>query len=339
LATKQPPFPSAVYSDADGDGILDWVGIYSRVPGPEESTVFSLHGNGDGTFVVDKPSWSVVVEGIPGRPVKGDFNGDGRSDLLVSLGSKEALRVLVYAQTGSSYALLGSLDGMWCQRAVDFNGDGRTDALCDVFPGLNQASNGFVVVRSKPDGSFDVSEPFTLDPLWALNWFAVLSSKSNPAQALAFSGLIVTAPGGAAPKVNTSAPSFFYAIAADILGQGSSQLLGAGQGTSSLQVHAMAADFATTSQAGVVTLPVPMDLSFNRLEAADVNVDGRVDLVSTGNAGFHVFRQHVDGTFVQAFHLDYNPGDVAVVDLNGDGLPDIVSCRGQGIQVYLNTSH
>ena len=67
------------------------------------------------------------------------------------------------------------------------------------------------------------------------------------------------------------------------------------------------------------------------LGAADFDLDGKLDLTD----GSDVYRGRGDGSFLPGYPLD-GPGCVAPVDLNGDGLVDVVSDTGV---VLLNRSH
>ncbi len=78
------------------------------------------------------------------------------------------------------------------------------------------------------------------------------------------------------------------------------------------------------------------------LTAADVDGDGRLDLVEGNPAGIKVLLGNGDGTF-QTTPVSYQIGtgtgnDVVVVDANGDGLPDVVmsDSAARGVTILLN---
>ena len=75
---------------------------------------------------------------------------------------------------------------------------------------------------------------------------------------------------------------------------------------------------------------------------ADVNGDGRPDLIVTDNStsNVDVFLGKGDGTFPSTPSATYptsNPGQIAVADLNGDGKPDLVVTDATGVAVLLNS--
>jgi len=80
----------------------------------------------------------------------------------------------------------------------------------------------------------------------------------------------------------------------------------------------------------------------NTLVTADVNGDGKLDLIAlTPYNGVFVFLGNGDGTFQTPVNyatgaVDYSSG-VAVADVNGDGKPDLVFAVDDGISVVLNT--
>src|SRR5690606_18558194 len=84
----------------------------------------------------------------------GDFNGDGRSDLLCH-DTRTGQKWIDYSMVGGT-EMFGSNDwvnaGNWCSHATakllvsDFNGDGRSDLLCHT------AANGGLDVKLAQPG-------------------------------------------------------------------------------------------------------------------------------------------------------------------------------------------
>ncbi len=82
----------------------------------------------------------------------------------------------------------------------------------------------------------------------------------------------------------------------------------------------------------------------NDIASADLNGDGAIDFVGVTNSGDHdavVSLGYGDGSFVTASNELPTGGTfnaIATVDVNGDGLPDVVASTGSTLRVIKNTS-
>jgi VCBS repeat protein len=144
-----PGVTSAVLADVNGDGILDIV-TANGFPGNEFVTggqgVSVLLGNGDGSF---KPALSVLATGNPSSIIVGDFNGDGKPDIVIAFDSEFGFGVATLSilrgngdgtfQAPSSIPIpfFSGFDpvnvvGVSSIAAADFNGDGRLDLAVGV---------------------------------------------------------------------------------------------------------------------------------------------------------------------------------------------------------------
>lgn len=145
LATGDYPISLAA-ADLNGDGILDLAVANSGIEtsGPDiPGTVAILLGNGDGTFTQSPatPTVGTIADSI----AVGDFNGDGKPDLVATSD----------LNMGSVYVLLGNGDGTYAPAlklaagnapdsviARDFNGDG----LSDIAVGENNNASAAVLL-------------------------------------------------------------------------------------------------------------------------------------------------------------------------------------------------
>ncbi|MGH9495922.1 MAG: FG-GAP-like repeat-containing protein, partial [Candidatus Sulfotelmatobacter sp.] len=175
-----------VAADVDGDSKLDLAIGCASSQQPGESFVTLFHGNGDGTFASpfgvdtfdplggliavdingdgisefitandlglqapefnDSASRFIYLSGLVQNVAAGDFNGDGKTDLLaIGSGINPGITLLGDGagnfQQGSTLGWAGGLTG-------DFNGDGLTDFFNDQGSGLVQ------VILNQGNGTF-----------------------------------------------------------------------------------------------------------------------------------------------------------------------------------------
>ncbi len=149
--------------DFDGDGTLD-LAIADGGPG----SIWILLGNGDGTFrntAVDPISTQMFYNG---GIAAGDFNGDGKLDLVVTgvgsayAGDLHAMNVLLGNGDGSFTAVkdcCGFGDGNstrnFYMTVADFNGDGRPDvAILSEEQSISQPADFVQILLNQGDGTF-----------------------------------------------------------------------------------------------------------------------------------------------------------------------------------------
>jgi FG-GAP-like repeat/FG-GAP repeat len=286
---------SAVVGDFNSDGNLDIATTsYTQTGG-----VSVLLGKGDGSFQphLDSPtgqslSGQPATGQFPRAIVAGDFNGDGKLDLVVTDYQQTAL--------GQNYqqlsTLIGNGDGTFQDNisqtvagvfesiAVgDFNGDEKLDIAA---VGVNTTSVS--IFLGQGDGSFAAPVQYSTGPML----------ESPP-----FHNVLVGDFNGD-NKLD-------LAIATD---NGIAVLLGNGNGT-----------FQPFS---LVPSLLSYDPGDDLLALADFNGDGKLDIVkATQNGIINVALGNGDGTFQQApsFQIPsiLNTESAVVGDFNGDGKPDL----------------
>ena len=127
LATGRNPQQIAL-GDFDRNGTLDVIAV-NRGAG----SVSVLLGNGAGSFV-PAVNYAVGSSGsLPYSLAVGDFNGDGISDLAVTLQSGAGLSILLGRGDGTFAPAVPYPTGNFSSSivAADFNHDGKTDLAVD----------------------------------------------------------------------------------------------------------------------------------------------------------------------------------------------------------------
>lgn len=133
-----PARPSAIANgDANGDGHVDLLLV---VEAASSASIWTFLGNGRGDFAA--PIATALTSAL-GKPITGDFDGDGRLDLAGAIGSTGQVEVRFGAGDGGFGEFMRlSLGGVPVDRlvAADLNGDTRDDLIvgqqsaCTLYP-------------------------------------------------------------------------------------------------------------------------------------------------------------------------------------------------------------
>ncbi|HLJ98140.1 MAG TPA: VCBS repeat-containing protein [Gemmataceae bacterium] len=282
--------PSSVaVGDFNGDGILDLA-----VVGGQGPTVSILFGNGDGTF---QDPHRVPTGTYPGYVVAADLNGDGRLDLAM-LAYDDAAGAIVSVLLGNGDGTFQPVRNSPCSGGSvlavgDLNGDGIPDVAFASGQTGPDHKGSVSIMLGNGDGTFQAPHSYRTGTASVSLAIGDFNGDGTPDLAVANTG------SGYLP------------------GTGSvSVLLGNGDGTfQAAQNYALGYLLACVAVGDFDGNGIP-DLAVIDSPGFDTSDQGTVSIL-LGKG---------DGTFEHApgFPAGSSPSVVAVADLNGDSIPDLV---------------
>src|SRR6266404_3572480 len=291
---------SVEIADLNLDGKLDIV-----VANAGDNTVTVLFGDGKGKFVEAKGS-PFAAGNSPNDICVADFNGDGKPDLAIANHEAKYLSVLLGDGQGGFKPAPGSPVTVLSNphthgvAAGDFNGDGKLDLVTDSW-----AENKVTVVFGDGRGNF--SSPGAQFAVGKRPYERVRVADVN---------------GDGHPDVITT----------NLDGDNITVLLGDGKG-------------GFTQAPGS---PFPGGKTPFGVAIADLNGDGKLDLAIANFSG-HPEQAENDGVTIllgdgeggfkimagPPFPTGHSPVRLAIGDVNGDGVPDIVTVNLAGNDVTI----
>jgi hypothetical protein len=323
---------SVAIADYNGDGKLD-----VAVSNYASNTVAVLLNNGDGTLAA--PLLTAVdpmgALGL-GAIVTGDFNEDGKMDLIVATIAGLQSNIVLLGNGDGTFtdgAAIANTYGFLKARAVDINGDKHLDVI-------SGGNGNLTVALGKGDGTFN---PATFAPNGpspdTYSGIDVGDVKGTGkldvvAANLSQVGNIVVFPVNAdgtlaAPTSQVAPASYPDSVAlADFNGDGKldlltgyalgSALVALGNGDGTFNLSPIAGIYGSSEQGqGIGVL------------AADLDLDGKPDALALDYLHGVLTVALNDASSISAgskhtFTLAKGVNDMQVGDLNGDGIPDIV---------------
>jgi hypothetical protein len=341
----------AAVADFNTDGKPDIAVVCFGDPSVgDDGGVSILLGNGDGTF---QPATKLTTGKNPTRIATGDFNSDGKSDLIVvRLGDASV------NDNGDATIFLGSGDGTFNRGQVlapgknpfavavsDLNADHKPD-LVFASSTANSTDNSVTILLGNGDGTFQSPITSAVTAGGTPSSISVTDVNQDGRTDLAiFWGLSVYFFFGNGDGTFQNGPSVFagtlrfFSTIGDFNQDGKIDLVD--QGCGFLHPNNCSTSIRLGNGDGTFQPPNAIPGVFGAV-AADVNGDSKLDLIGTSSdrAQLVVLLGNRDGTFQQAltFAAGTNPFIALVGDFDGDKAPDLVAINPDAaISVLLNT--
>ena len=329
----QPAFVAT--GDFNGDHKLDLI-----IANSGERDIAVALGNGDGTFEAARGYDVHTAKGFaPNSMVQGDFNGDGKLDLLVLDGSSFSIPWTAALLLGNgdgtfqaASSVAASQNGPFFIAAGDFNQDKKLD-----FVVANQNQGSVTVSLGNGDGTFATGTDYSTGGNTGPSSVSVADVNGDGypdiiTSDVNFSSVIVlinnrdgTFAGPASYPVGTSNATTMFVAVADLNGDGHPDIVAVNETSRTVSVFLNNGDgtFGTAASFAVGINPLAAAI-------ADFNHDGHPDLVVANGGGDNVsvLLGNGDGTFGTAvsYPVPANsaPRFVSAADVTNDGIPDII---------------
>jgi FG-GAP-like repeat/Bacterial pre-peptidase C-terminal domain len=332
--------PATQQNDFNGDAKSDLLFVNNTSHGV---AVWQMNG----TQVVANPQVGTINAAAGWHyQDKGDFNGDGKTDLLLLNNTNHG--VAIWQMNGTQIELspqVGTINaaaGWHYQGLGDFNGDGKTDLLM-----LNDTTHGVAIwqmngtqVAANPQvGVINAAAGWHFQDTGDFNGdgktdLLMLNDITRGVAIWQMDGTQVTAN----PQVGTITSGWHFADTGDFNGDGKTDLLMLNDTTRGVAVWQMnGTQVAASPQIGTITS------GWHFADTGDFNGDGKTDLLMLNDATHGVAIWQMNGTQVElnpqigtinaaaGWHYD------GLRDFNGDGKTDLLfeNNTTHGVAVWL----
>ena len=332
---------NVVVADFDADGNVDVAeqSYNGESPSYDSQNGVNLYfGNGDGSFKPPVFHWigSTGQSGFTSMSA-GDFNGDGKTDLLVTRGGQ--FDIVLNRGAGKLAPAVGYLAIGGIGILADLNGDHRTDLIFSRSTAPDKASA--IPVLAGPDGTFPLSRSYFLPGgNYAMNIFAGDLNGDGRLDLVELNWQSATWRGGHLNRLLGNGDGSFKVLP-DLLTGG---IDSSGAALSDMN-HDGKLDVVVVG-GGVVNVRLglgdgnfqgPLATSIHYPTTAtvgDFNGDGIPDVALNGSARA-ILLGYGDGTFRNVFTLPAQFESLVVGDFNGDGKQDLGATFLGGVGVLL----
>lgn len=342
------------------------------IPDGEETVLLTLTNPGAGFRLGDRAAavLTIVSDDIgpgpavryplagEGRVVIADVDGDGLRDVVVAVSDHAPQSIFIYYQDASGglrapVVIELSNFSLTTIAVGDVNGDGRADIV--AAGGLPGSGGGrLLVFRQDNTGHFGAPETLVIPPsVTGLNDIVagvaigdLNGDGRSDIVARPFGSVAVfyqQADGTLAPPVSRSVPSSPFVggiVIADMDHDGRNDLVyKTGDREITILKQLASGELSPTAETYPVQLNLQTSQTFFTFNVGDLNGDGRNDLVVAGfgnNGVLNIYSQRPDGRLdapVLISPLFNTMNAVAIGDMNGDGLNDVVLLTSLTVEI------
>jgi hypothetical protein len=328
------PFPGATFylentnaralaaGDFNGDGILDFA-VWTETSGP---ALTILLGAGKGSFQPGQ-TYSIGTNSVGSPLAVGDFNGDGKLDVVAASDSD----LVIFLGKGNGTFKTPQMTAFYGAQAIavgDFNQDGKLDLAVSSF---NDSSN-VKVLLGNGDGTFQSPKNYavTNNPesiaVSDLNHDGHLDLAVANGYGNTVSVLLGNGDGTFRPRVDYQVGNEPFGIAtADLNGDGYADIVTADyRGTASVLLNKGDGTFLPSTIYGLgYSVGQPFRVTAGPLEAGS-----KPSLAVATSAGTYILVNNGDGTFQAAQGYEPPSSSVVLTDITGDGYADLAVAGG-----------
>ncbi len=319
---------------------------------PDEAGLISVFLNqGNGTF--SQPRALNSGQTALNKTVEADVNGDGNPDLVSINSSNKTVSVMLGnadGTFGSAQTVATLSNAPTGLAAADLNGDGKADIVTTFY-----STNKVAVLENQGNGTFTSASYLTLPGPAGNVVIADLNADNkadlltvnvtgfNPAGNQTLSFFAGNGDGTFKPGLTSGVGYGRNLVVADFNDDGKLDVAFASEFDPDLSYagHQYLTNLSVLMGNGDGTFKAQTNYTVSAspfaLGAADLNGDGFIDLVTTGDieGDISILLNNGDGTFKVAANMGagFQPQGLAITDVNLDGIPDVVVAAAQSNNV------